>query len=220
MITFILSFYGSCFNISANSERTSIYVSYKENEANNIYTDVVKDGKAEIVTKEGYVIDVEGAIPDGLSLVIMPILETDTEAMKWFRSCMSSYGANFFPFELYFVDKNGTRISPQCEINVRINIGNDSRELIVCYLSYDSVVTDLDSFIKNKEIHFSTSKDGYFVIAEKHAENQTPGQPGESQVPNTGDAHTLSLWYILVIVSSIGLCAFKYQKRANLNYHK
>ena len=198
MLSLLLSSYTPCIAASVESDSATIYASYSSGETTGIYTSSIQNGAAKVVTKEGFVISVKGDFPEGLSLVVMPILKSETDAMKWFEKCLMNYGTNVIPFDIYFIDSEDTRIPVNCEFTISISLPNDYNDPSAYYLSTDEKLTQMKSNVVNNTIDFTTNHDGYYVLAEKKTPNITPEKPDS---PNTGEYSNTFMWLIIASIS-------------------
>lgn len=173
----------------------------------------ITDGRATVTTDDGATVAVSGVQADGLTLVVLPIMKSETAAWEWFSSCLKNYGTNLYPVDIYFIDKNGNRVEYNGSFSISITTPETYTEPSVFYLSTDGKVTPLDSTVNGNAVTFQISHNSYYVIAEKL--QSTPDDPDS---PPTGDTSNKPLWIALVLVAGVGVVGttvFGKRKRAS-----
>lgn len=146
-----------------------------------------ENGSVTVTLEDGTKITVTGIPEDDLWLVVQPI--SDPELLAWFEQCLTPYGTNLYPMDIYFVDSRGVRTEITGTITVTVETLKDYTEPIVCYVAPDGAVTVMDSSVNGKEITFRTDHNSYYVLAEKLSGGgdgwTAPG--GEDGKPNLSD---------------------------------
>lgn len=188
------------------SDSHTVYASYRYSSDENVYNAALKDGKYTITTGDGLTFTVTPDSPDaGLVLVLRMIPVTDKAAYEWFQSCTSEIGSNILPFDIFFINADGSRAELTGSIKIEVTLPDGYGNPVVCYLSTDGRTTVLDSSVKDGVITFSTNHNSYYVIAQK---------TGDS--PQTGDNSNMLLWLALLVISGGVLTAlFVSHKKRN-----
>ena len=116
-----------------------------------------------------------------------------------FLTCMKDTGTNILPFDIYFTDEYGNRVSPTGSRKITITLPGGYETPIACHLAPDGTVMVLDSSVKNGEIGFSTDHNSFCVIADMKPDGGSP---------RTGDNSNMRLWIIMMTASVASLAAF------------
>ena len=142
----------------------------------------IQNGKA---TAGG--VSVTGAPAGAVTLVVVPIPSSESEAYEWFSACLEKIGKPLAAYEVYFLDVNDNRISADgATISIAVS-GN--KDLTVCSLTAGGDYKDLSAEIKNGSAVFTANDGDYFILTEKKSDEPKPG--GNVTVPVRGDDHEL-----------------------------
>ena len=142
----------------------------------------IQNGKA---TAGG--VSVTGAPAGAVTLVVVPIPSSESEAYEWFSECLEKIGKPLAAYEVYFLDVNDNRISADgATISIAVS-GN--KDLTVCSLTTGGDYKDLSAEIKNGSAVFTANGGDYFILTEKKSDEPKPG--GNVTVPVRGDDHEL-----------------------------
>ena len=175
------------------------------------YTDKVSGGSASITTDGGITISVKGA-QSGLTLVVMPVLQRDTQAWTWFLAQMSVKVDKFMPFDIFFKDEYGNTVPVTSNIEVMITVPDGYTNPIIYNLFSDETLGKLNSAAASKTLTFTYSGKGYIVLASVTSgdgdpkDPSAPSQPGgdistdpsnPGKIPDTGDNTNMTLWLLL-----------------------
>lgn len=192
----------------------------------------VENGSATVTLKDGTKITVTDVTENGLWLTVYLI--TDPELVTWLEQCLSPYGTNICPMDIYFVDYRGVRTELTDAITVTVETPKDYTDPIVCRVTTNGAVTVTDSSLKGKTITFLTDGNGYCVLAEKLSGTSST-QSGASEItdtksnsvgsvsgksPKTGDNGNPWLWGAVMLMICSGLiglilCGRKKEKNAD-----
>ena len=142
----------------------------------------IQNGKA---TAGG--VSVTGAPAGAVTLVVVPIPSSESEAYEWFSACLEKIGKPLAAYEVYFLDADGNRISAN-GANISIAV-SDSGDLTVCSLTTGGSYQDLSAEIKNSSATFTANDGDYFILTERNTDEPKPG--GSITVPIRGDDHEL-----------------------------
>ena len=194
--------YGGTATLNKENEETSfdIYATYEPGENDYFSAPVEADGTCEIELPNGIRISVQDVTQENLTLIVYLIPVKDEDAWEWFTACLSGRGTRLLPFEIYFEDRNGTRI-PADKIPVQITLP-EAYETIAVFALDDMPATEEtpeitlpDSFthpaafsldtdgtaeeliLQSTEKTFTFQSDGspYYILAEKDtADTPTP----------------------------------------------
>lgn len=142
----------------------------------------IQNGKA---TAGG--VSVTGAPAGAVTLVVVPIPSSESEAYEWFSACLEKIGKPLAAYEVYFLDADGNGISAN-GANISIAV-SDSGDLTVCSLTTGGSYQDLSAEIKNSSATFTANDGDYFILTERNTDEPKPG--GSITVPIRGDDHEL-----------------------------
>ena len=134
--------YGGTATLSKENKETSfdIYATYEPGENDYFSVSVKKDGTCEIELPNGIRISVQDVTQENLTLIVYLIPVQDEDAWEWFTACLSGRGTRLLPFEIYFEDRNGTRI-PTDKIPVQITLP-EAYETIAVFALDDMPATE------------------------------------------------------------------------------
>ena len=178
---------------------TAKYVSTVEGE----YPAQITEGTATVEVVDVFV-SVTGAPSTAVTLVVVPIPESEKEAQKWFVECLEDIGTPLAVYDIYFLTDEGNRINANGAI-VTIDFPSYEGELIVCSVSTDETTKTLSSTIEDGKITFTTDSGNYYVLAEKKAAGTTNSgtTPDDPVSPPTGDDTMIWPWILVAIVALI-----------------
>lgn len=168
------------------------------------YSDQVNGGSASVTTDGGITITINGSLPNGLTLVVMPVPQSDTQAWEWFTKQMSGKAEQFMPFDIYFTDESGQPAAVNVAIEVTITVPEGYANPLAYSLLPDETLNKLDCAVKGKALTFTYSGKGYVVLAATSGTDTS--EPIDSgKIPGTGDHNNPLLWVILCGVSMGGI---------------
>ncbi|MDO5425336.1 MAG: hypothetical protein Q4F41_16585 [Eubacteriales bacterium] len=153
----------------------------------NFYTAPVENGKAQMTLPDGTRLDITDLADDSLTLVVYPIPESDREAWEWIRKCMGDRGTTRYPFEIYFVDQEGNRVSVPKAV-VTIALPETVPSLSLYGLGTDEEVQEMSAQAAGNAVTFTLGESDYYVFVEKagQSEKEEPTEPStESELPGT-----------------------------------
>ena len=142
----------------------------------------IQNGKA---TAGG--VSVTGAPAGAVTLVVVPIPSSESEAYEWFSACLEKIGKPLAAYEVYFLDADGNRISAN-GANISIAVSGN-KDLTVCSLTTGGDYKDLSAEMGNGSAVFTANGGDYFILTEKKSTEPKPG--GNVTVPVRGDDHEL-----------------------------
>lgn len=173
LLTMLIFFASSttCFaktiTTQGDTDTGNVYVKYVES-ISDVYKSATENGKARVTTTEGTIIEVSGIQNDGLRLVVLPVLSTDTEAWSWIAGSMNNYGTNICPLDIYFEDEIGNQVPINTEVAITVTLSKEYTNPVVYNLKTDGTVTALENNSPNgNTLTFKTDYSGYYVVAEK-----------------------------------------------------
>lgn len=204
--------YGGTATLSKENKETSfdIYATYEPGENDYFSAPVKKDGTCEIELPNGIRILVQDVTQENLTLIVYLIPVQDEDAWEWFTACLSGRGTRLLPFEIYFEDRNGTRI-PADKIPVQITLP-EAYETIAVFALDDMPATEEiteitlpDSFthpaafsldtdgtaeeltLQSTEKTFTFQTDGrpYYILAEKDTADPPTPSPTPTKEPTS-----------------------------------
>lgn len=204
--------YGGTATLSKENKETSfdIYATYEPGENDYFSAPVKKDGTCEIELPNGIRISVQDVTQENLTLIVYLIPVQDEDAWEWFTACLSGRGTRLLPFEIYFEDRNGTRI-PADKIPVQITLP-EAYETIAVFALDDMPATEEtpeitlpDSFthpaafsldtdgtaeeliLQSTEKTFTFQTDGspYYILAEKDTTDPPTPSPTPTKEPTS-----------------------------------
>ena len=118
------------------------------------YTCKTLGGGASVTTGGGITLTVKGALRDGLTLVVMPVLQSDIMAWSWFESMMDGKAEKFMPFDIYFTDESGNPSAPASDIEVALTIPEGYAKPLIYNLFPDETLNEPDSAAAGEALSF------------------------------------------------------------------
>jgi len=150
------------------------------------YTCKVAGGGASVTTGGGVTVAVKGVLPDGLTLVVMPVLQSDTQAWSWFAGMMSGKAEKFMPFDIYFTDGSGNTVTVTSDIEVTVTVPDGYANPAIYNLFPNETLNKLGSAATGKNLVFTYSGEGYIVLASAAQNGGNPsGNNTSPPTPNT-----------------------------------
>ncbi|MCC8101924.1 MAG: hypothetical protein LIP11_06565 [Clostridiales bacterium] len=149
-------------------------------------SDMVQDGKAEVILSGGTTVATEGDfLTDGLLLVVEPVTESDAaDFYAWISGLLQGKGSNLAVYNIYFVDSNGNRYEITTgTVTATIYPADGYQNPSVYYVVTDGTVTSLGSTTKNGAISFVMSGIGYYALLEAPEDTS-----GKTEGTESGDA--------------------------------
>jgi len=143
------------------------------------YTDNEVGGSTSVTTDEGITVAIKG-LSAGLILVVMPILQSDTQAWNWFSSIMTGKAEKFTPFDIYFIDKSGNKVAVSSDVQVTISVPEDYTNPAIYNLFSNETINTLSFVNAGKTLTFTYAGNGYIVLASAMPR-------GKPSIPKTGD---------------------------------
>ena len=162
----------------------------------------IEDGKADVTTDDGTTVSVTDAPEGSLTLMVVPVPETEKEAWKWIEDSLKGKADPIHTFDIHFLDQDGNRIDADGAV-VTINCPHCNGIPVVCSLKTDGTVQILNrTDASGTDVMFTTDGSAYYVMAEK-----LPTSVTDPDSPQTGDNSNLWLWWLLLIISAMGITA-------------
>ena len=167
------------------------------------YADKSAGGSASVTTAGGITIAVKG-LSANLTLVVMPVLQSDTQAWNWFGDMMNGKAEMFIPFDIYFTDESGNTVTVNSDTEVTISVPDDYTNPIIYNLFPNETINKPGFSTAGKTLTFTYAGNGYIILASAVSNGET-GNPNEPGSPDTGDIINIMLW---VLVCGAGLLGF------------
>jgi len=151
------------------------------------YTCQVDSGGASITTDSGVTVAVHGSLADNLTLVVMPVPQSDTQAWNWFQSMMDGKAEEFLPFDIYFLDESGNVVADSSAIEVAITAPNGYANPAIYNLFPNETLNKLNSTVTGQRLTIIYSGAGYIVLASEAPDGGNPGDivPDITPTPDT-----------------------------------
>ncbi len=178
--------YGETSVLKKEKEETSfdIYATYKAGKKED-FSAPVQDGTSKIELPNGVQISVRNVKQENLTMVVYCVSKEEKEAGEWFTSCMKGFGTQIQPFEIYFLDEDGNRISAD-GVTVEITMTEAFMHPVAFSLNSSGTVKELDANSVKKTITFVTDGNPYYVLAEKEVMNKAvPDKTASSSSTST-----------------------------------
>ena len=216
-----------------------IYAKYTS-ELIGCYTGKSAGGSASVTTDSGITITVTGLTSD-LTLVVMPVLENDTEAWSWVSGIMTDRAETFMPFDIYFTDDSGTPVTPGSNVSVTVSVPDSYANPGVYILFPNENISKPGISTTGKTLTFTYTGSGYIVLAsaksgtsdgkpgdpndpgkpDSPADSSDPdnqGKPDSPDDPGTGDDRNIMLWVFICSASLLGLGGLTAARRNRKRY--
>ena len=147
------------------------------------YTCKVDGGGASVTTSGDVTVAVKGVFPDNLTLVVMPVLQSDTQAWSWFAGMMSGKAEKFMPFDIYFTDGSGSTVTVTSDIEVTVTVPDGYANPAIYNLFPNETLNKLGSAATGKNLAFTYSGVGYIVLTSVAQNSGSPGGKGPATTP-------------------------------------
>lgn len=196
--------YAGNTTLDRENNQTEVDVYAKSVGEKSGYSAPVADGSSSVVTDDGTEIVVSG-VPDGvLTLYVVPIPKSETEAWNWFEKCMEGKGTDIRPYDIYFLDAKGNRINAN-GVTITVTLPVSYENPVVYSVTTDGRVTELRAVVNDGRIIFTADGSNYYVFADrvKSGNSAQTGVNGSS--PKTDDSFNLWIWTVLLFISGAGL---------------
>ena len=177
------------------------------------YTGKASGGSASVTTDGGIILTIKG-VPDDLTLVVMPVLDSDTQAWSWFCGMMDDRTERFMPFDIYFKDESGNMLTAGFDIEVTISVPEDYTGPELYQLFSDETINKLNFSDESEALSFTYSGSGYIVLAQAMSGGKPNDNPdsrpdgkeeSEPDTTDTGDNSNITVWLWVCGVSLLGL---------------
>ena len=203
-----------------NGQSGDVYAKYDE-EIDGVYKQKLQDSDTLITLPDGTKITVsEPGDDEGLTLVIIPVYPSDTEAYDWIVSCLGSGSENIFPMYIYIEDQDGNKVEPTGKIDVTVDLPEGYDLPSLSFLSKDNTVSPIISSVSDGNVSFSFDSTGYYIMtkdskqaADTEQTDTTVATDKDVSTPKTGDCCNLSIWSILLLASGSILTTAGIRKR-------
>ncbi|MBQ6701659.1 MAG: hypothetical protein IJN17_01735 [Clostridia bacterium] len=163
------------------------------------YVAPVQNGVASI-DADGVSVSVTGAPEGSLTLMVVPVPETEKEAWEWIEESMKGKADPVHTFDIHFLDQYGNRVDADGAV-VTLNCPHCQSVPVVCSLDTDGTVHILFGTLQSRSnaVTFTTNGSTYYIMAEelpKH-DAEIEDKPGGDVVidnpnPEDGDAVTIT----------------------------
>lgn len=127
----------------------------------------VKDGKAEVTLKDGTKVTATGIKEDGLKLIIVPVVSTDTASWNWYNQIFKNVGTKLFPFDVYFVDQNDKVVEVGSEVDVSVTLPQKYATPLLYKVESNGKLTLVKSTLNGNVLTFKANSDATYCLAEK-----------------------------------------------------
>ncbi len=197
---FILPCYASeVTKDSHGSEEIGVYINVDYMLADGTIRADAEEGSYIAVMPDGTVITVAPeTVTEGYSLVVYPILKTDTVAYQWFADATEGLGNKRYYYEIFFIDAAGNRVdSGVCQVTISLPEGYGPSKTAL--LGTDGTLTTIFNSVDGIYITFTMTANGYYVIAESIPSTDKPVSP------ETGDHSDIFLWTAMLLISGTGI---------------
>lgn len=194
------------FAAEGNSFSVDVYARYIQ-DAQSTVSVPVKNGLAG--TDVG--ISVSGASEKEKRLVVLFVTQNGKEAWAWLSDCLSGIGTLIQAFDIYFLDADGNRLNVD-GVTVAIACPENAEDLIVCAITADGTVVELESVIRDGKVVFTANGSHYYALVRSarvsiHSIIQSvPGQV--SAYLHSEDGVMLLLWIGVLIALLAALLLF------------
>ena len=158
----------------------------------------IEDGKADVTTDDGTTVSVTGAPEGSLTLMVVPVPETEKEAWKWIEDSLKGKADPVHTFDIHFLDQDGNRIDADGAV-VTINCPHCEGVPVVCSLDTDGTVHVLTASAQGKSVSFTTGGSTYYIMAQELPKHdvEVEDKPGgdveiDKENPETGEDVTIT----------------------------
>ena len=147
-------------------------------------------------------------LPDGTEITVSDIKDTDWElyidpikdsaTLDWMKNLLSGKTTKFFAFHIYFMNSSGV-VKSADGVTVTVKLSDKLTAPMGYSLTKDGTLSKMSLTAKKGKITFKTDGNPYFILGEKLT-GSAYADSGEA--PKTGDNTNLTLWLILLFLSS------------------
>lgn len=197
-LTFALALSCGITAFAAESDHTTQIDVYAKAEYNveGVHPAPIDDGKADITTDDGVSVSVTDAPEGSLTLMVIPVPETEKEAWEWIESSMKGKADPVHTFDIHFLDQDGNRLDADGAV-VTLNCPHCQSVPVVCSLDTDGTVHILSASAQDQSVTFTTNGSTYYVMAEELHGVEVEDKPGGDVVidnpnPETGEDVTIT----------------------------
>ncbi len=183
---------------AAESDDTTEIGVYAKAEYNveGVHPAPIDDGKADVTTDDGVSVSVTDAPKGSLTLMVIPVPETEKEVWEWIEDCMKGKADPVHTFDIHFLDQDGKRLDADGAV-VTLNCPHCQSTPVVCSLDSDGTVHILSASAQDKSVTFTTNGSTYYIMAEELHSVEVEDKPGGDVVidnpnPETGDDVTIT----------------------------
>lgn len=195
----LLMLFSMSITVLAAEEQTTIDVYAKcEYNVEGVHPSPIDDGKADVTTDDGVSVSVTDAPEGSLTLMVVPVPETEKEAWEWIESSMKGKADPVHTFDIHFLDQDGKRLDADGAV-VTLNCPHCQGIPVVCSLDSDGTVHILSGSMRSRSnaVTFTTNGSTYYIMAEELHSVEVEDKPGGDVVidnpnPETGEEVTIT----------------------------
>lgn len=137
------------------------YISVDEGE----YKASIENGVA-TVSIEDVTITATGIPEEAVSMIVVPISESEEEAYAWFVKCLADVGTPLAIYDIYFLTADGSRMNAD-GVSITMDYPYEAGKLSVYAISTDSNRENLSATIADGKVTFVASGSHYYVLTEE-----------------------------------------------------
>lgn len=222
MLVAVCCFSTVCFASDNNLTTKETIVSAKYHKSKTeLYSSIVEDGVASIVTQNGVSFTVK--LHDefnGFVFVVRPITKQEQEAFQWLKECISNDLADFLAYEFYLINADEEKI--EIPLGTEIIISNIDLDYYVSGISCNGNLYEISSITQSSSLIFNTIGNAdYYLLRKDTKNNESSNNTNEhsvrpdDRVVQTGDNNNHFLCGIILVVSLI-IVALQMKKRKSI----
>ncbi len=157
-------------------------------------------------------VEVSGPLPNGSTLEVNEI----PSGSEIYQQALQSLGGNKMLFLLDLSLMQGeAMVQPNGNVTVTIPLPDEYKNapnLVVAYIDDGGAVTYIDATVQDGKISFVTNHFSSYAVVQR---TTTSGSGTETEtetqldaIPKTGEGNTDTLWWLLAVLSGMGMVAF------------